>query len=155
MWTCMQCKTLFSKNNTNKKNFVFFIIFLKLQYNIRFWCMHYNEWDKTKEVLQFSLWRACEASCEPCSLAELRRFCPTTLAWSPTAWNVVVRELPMLLKAFFKSSKKLAWLPAVKQSNTKNATFIMLQEKRESIGIYCLLIIPNPVPLHMLFIFFL
>lgn len=72
-----------------------------------------------------SLCKAWEASCFPCSEAVDRRFWPTTLAWSPTALNVVVREVPMLWKAFFKSSRKLAWLPAAMQRSSKTATLIL------------------------------
>lgn len=40
-------KLYFRKIILIKKTLFFFIIFLKHQYNIRFWCMHYNERDKT------------------------------------------------------------------------------------------------------------
>ena len=74
-----------------------------------------------------SLCRACEASWLPCSFAVVKRFCPTTLAWSPTAWTVVVKADPILLKAFFKSSRKFAWLPAAKHKTNTSAIFISLK----------------------------
>ena len=74
-----------------------------------------------------SLCRACEASWLPCSFAVFKRFCPTTLAWSPTAWTVVVKADPILLKAFFKSSRKFAWLPAAKHKTNTSAIFISLK----------------------------
>lgn len=72
-----------------------------------------------------SLCKAWEASCFPCSEAVDRRFWPTTLAWSLTALIVVVREVPMLWKAFCKSSKKLTWLPAAMQRSSKTTTLIL------------------------------
>ena len=70
------------------------------------------------------LWRPCERSCFPCSAAAFRSWPPTTLPCSPSWWKVSVKAWPTPLREVFKSSKKLAWVPANSRHNTITAFMV-------------------------------